>query len=50
MLKNSFIKLYGSEARIDEDGNRIVVTNSSATGWDVRKFILNVIRDGELPK
>lgn len=28
MLKNSFIKLYGSEARIDEDGNRIVATNN----------------------
>ena len=40
----------GQNMLIDLDNSRIVVTNSSATGWDVRKFILNVIRDGELPK
>ena len=40
----------GQNMLIDLDNSKIVVTNSAATGWDVRKFILNVIRDGELPK
>ena len=40
----------GQNILIDLDNSRIVVTNSAATGWDVRKFMLNVIRDGKLPK
>ena len=40
----------GQNMLIDLDNSKIVITNSAATGWDVRKFILNVIRDGELPK
>jgi len=42
--------LNGQNILIDLDNSRIVVTNSAATGWDVRKFMLNVIRDGKLPK
>jgi hypothetical protein len=34
---------------IDMDKSRIVVTNSSATAWDQRTFMLEVIRDGKLP-
>ena len=40
----------GQNILIDLDNSRIVVTNSAATGWDVRKFMLNVIREGKLPK
>jgi len=40
----------GQNILIDLDNSRIVATNSAATGWDVRKFMLNVIRDGKLPK
>ena len=40
----------GQNMLIDLDNSRIVITNSAATGWDVRTFMLNVIRKGELPK
>ena len=40
----------GQNIMIDLDNSRIVVTNSAATGWDQRKFVLNVIGDGKLPK
>lgn len=40
----------GQNIMIDLDNSRIVVTNSAATGWDQRKFVLNVIRDGVLPR
>lgn len=40
----------GQNMMIDMDNSRIVVTNSAATAWDTRVFILNVIKDGELPK
>ncbi len=40
----------GQNIMIDLDNTRIVVTNSAATGWDQRTFVLNVIRDGELPR
>ena len=35
---------------IDLDNSRIVVTNSAATAWDVRVFMLDVIKTGKLPK
>ena len=40
----------GQNMLIDMDKSRIVVTNSSATAWDQRTFMLEVIRDGKLPK
>lgn len=40
----------GQNIMIDLDNSRVVVTNSAATGWDQRTFVLNVIRDGELPR
>lgn len=40
----------GQNIMIDMDHSRIVVTNSAATGWDQRTFVLNVIRDGTLPQ
>ena len=40
----------GQNMMIDMDNSRIVVTNSAATAWDTRVFILNVIKSGELPK
>jgi len=40
----------GQNIMIDMDNSRIVVTNSAATAWDQRIFLLNVIRDGKLPK
>ena len=40
----------GQNILIDLDNSRIVVTNSAATGWDVRTYMLNVIRKGKLPK
>ena len=40
----------GQNMMIDMDNSRIVVTNSAATGWDQPTFILNVIKDGKLPK
>ena len=48
--------IFGTEGRngqnilIDMDNSRIVVTNSGATGWNTRTLMLNVIRDGKLPK
>ena len=42
--------LNGQNMLIDLDNSRIVITNSAATGWDVRTYMLNVIRDGKLPK
>ena len=39
----------GQNIMVDLDNSRIVITNSAATGWDQRTFVLNVIRDGELP-
>ena len=39
----------GQNIMIDMDNSRIVVTNSAATAWDTRVFILNVIKNGELP-
>ena len=40
----------GQNMLIDMDDSRIVVTNSAATAWDQRTFMLEVIRDGKLPK
>ena len=40
----------GQNILIDLDNSRIVVTNSAATGWNVKTYMLNVIRKGELPK
>jgi hypothetical protein len=35
---------------IDMDKGRIVVTNSGATGWNTKTLMLDVIRNGKLPK
>ena len=40
----------GQNMMIDMDNSRIVVTNSSATAWDQRIFILDVIKSGQLPQ
>ena len=40
----------GQNIMIDMDNSKIVVTQSAATAWDQRTFILNVIRYGKLPK
>ena len=40
----------GQNILIDLDNSRIVVTNSAATGWNVKTYMLNVIRKGKLPK
>jgi len=40
----------GQNMLIDMDKSRIVVTNSAATAWDQRTFMLEVIREGKLPK
>ena len=40
----------GQNMLIDLDNSRIVVTNSAATGWDMRTYMLNVIRNGKLPR
>ena len=42
--------LNGQNILIDTDNSRIVVTNSAATGWNVKTYMLNVIRKGKLPK
>jgi len=42
--------LNGQNMMIDLDNSRIVVTNSAATGWDQRTFIINVIKSGKLPE
>jgi len=41
--------LNGQNILIDLDNSRIVITNSAATGWNVRTFMLKVIKDGKLP-
>lgn len=40
----------GQNMLIDMDNSRIVVTQSAATAWDQRTYVLNVIKDGKLPK
>ena len=40
----------GQNIMIDLDNSRIVVTQSAASAWDQRTYILNVIREGKLPK
>ena len=40
----------GQNIMIDMDNSKIVVTQSAATAWDQRTFMLNVIREGKLPK
>ena len=40
----------GQNMMIDMDNSRIIVTNSAATAWDQKSFLLNVIKDGQLPK
>ena len=42
--------LNGQNIVIDLDNSRIVATNSAATGWNVKTYMLNVIRKGKLPK
>ena len=42
--------LNGQNILIDLDNSRIVITNSAATGWNVRTFMLKVIKGGKLPK
>ena len=40
----------GQNILIDLDNSRIVVTNSAATGWNVKTYMLNVIKKGKLPR
>ena len=40
----------GQNIMIDMDNSKIVVTQSAATAWDQRTFIMNVILYGKLPK
>lgn len=40
----------GQNMLIDMDNSRIVITNSAATAWDQKSLLLNVIKDGKLPK
>ena len=42
--------LNGQIMLIDLDNSKIVTTNSAATGWNVNKLVLSVIRKGKLPK
>jgi hypothetical protein len=42
--------LNGQIMLIDLDNSKIVTTNSGATGWNVNKLVLSVIRKGKLPK
>ncbi len=42
--------LHGQNMVMDMDNSRIVVIHSAATAWDQRVFLLNVIKDGQLPK
>jgi hypothetical protein len=42
--------LNGQNIVIDLDNSRIVATNSAATGWNVKTYMLNVIKKGKLPK
>ena len=39
----------GQNMLIDMDNSRIVITNSSATAWDTKALMLDVIRYGSLP-
>ena len=40
----------GQHFLIDLDNSKIVVTNSANVGFDVRHFLLNAIKNGEVPK
>jgi CubicO group peptidase (beta-lactamase class C family) len=42
--------LNGQNMMIDLDNSRIVITNSSATAWSQKVFILDVIESGMIPK
>jgi len=42
--------LNGQNMMIDLDNSRIVVTNSAATAWNQKVFILDVIESGMIPK
>jgi len=53
MKKRNIIGTFGLNGQnilIDLDNSRIVVTNSAATGWNVKTYMLNVIKKGKLPK
>lgn len=40
----------GQNMMIDFDNSKIVVTQSAATGWNQKTFVLKVIQTGKLPK
>lgn len=40
----------GQHFLIDLDNSKIVVTNSANVGFDIRHFVLNAIKNGEVPK
>ena len=40
----------GQNIVMDMDNSRIIVTQSAASGWDRRAFLLDVIREGRLPE
>ncbi len=40
----------GNNLMIDMDNSRVVVTNSAATGWNNKVFIIDVIDQGKLPR
>jgi len=40
----------GQNMIIDMDNSRIVITNSSATAWDTKALMLDVIQNGRLPE
>jgi CubicO group peptidase (beta-lactamase class C family) len=42
--------LHGQNMLLDMDNSRILVVHGAATAWDQRVFLLNVIRDGQLPQ
>jgi len=42
--------LNGQNMMIDLDNSRIVITNSAATAWNQKVFILDVIENGMIPK
>jgi hypothetical protein len=42
--------LNGQNMMIDLDNSRIVVTNSAATAWNQKLFILDAIESGMIPK
>lgn len=39
----------GQNIMIDMDNSRVWVINSAATGYDVRHFLLNAVREGDIP-